>query len=67
MQSLLNIVNNAKDSILKKRESDKKFKGKIDINISNYLNYAQIEISDNGGGIDEKNMKSSQFICPKTH
>lgn len=57
MQSLLNIVNNAKDSILKKRESDKKFKGKIDINISNYLNYAQIEISDNGGGIDEKNMK----------
>ena len=57
MQSLLNIVNNAKDSILKKRESNKKFKGKIDINISNYLNYAQIEISDNGGGIDEKNMK----------
>lgn len=57
MQSLLNIVNNAKDSILKKRESDKKFKGKIDINISNYLNYAQIEISDNGGGIDEKDMK----------
>lgn len=57
MQSLLNIVNNAKDSILKKRESDKKFKGKIDLNISNYLNYAQIEISDNGGGIDEKDMK----------
>lgn len=57
MQSLLNIVNNAKDSILKKRESDKKFKGKIDINILNYLNYAQIEISDNGGGIDEKDTK----------
>jgi len=57
MQSLLNIVNNAKDSILKRKEEDKKFKGKIDINIFKNHNYAQIEINDNGGGIKPKDMK----------
>lgn len=56
MQSLLNIVNNAKDSILKQKESNKKFKGQINIDIFNNSNYVQIEISDNGGGINKKDI-----------
>jgi signal transduction histidine kinase len=57
MQSLLNIVNNAKDSIIKQRVSNKKFKGLINIDIFKKTQYVQIEISDNGGGIDKKDMK----------
>ncbi|QKJ23225.1 sensor histidine kinase [Poseidonibacter lekithochrous] len=57
MQSLLNIVNNAKDTILKQKELNKKFKGQINIDIFNSGNYVQIEINDNGGGIKEKDIK----------
>jgi signal transduction histidine kinase/ABC-type uncharacterized transport system substrate-binding protein len=57
MQSLLNIVNNAKDSIIKQRETNKKFKGLINIDILRKKEFVQIEISDNGGGVDEKDMK----------
>ena len=57
MQSLLNIVTNAKDSLLKRKASNKQFKGKINIDIFSNYNYVQIEISDNGGGIDQKNIK----------
>lgn len=57
MQSLLNIVNNAKDSILKQKELNKKFKGQINIDIFKYGRYVQIEINDNGGGINEKDIK----------
>lgn len=57
MQSLLNIVNNAKDSIIKKRGTNKKFKGLINIDIFRKKEFVQIEISDNGGGVDEKDIK----------
>jgi signal transduction histidine kinase/ABC-type uncharacterized transport system substrate-binding protein len=57
MQSLLNIVNNSKDSILKRKELDKTFKGKINIDIFSTTYDVQIEISDNGGGIDDEDIK----------
>jgi signal transduction histidine kinase len=57
MQSLLNIVNNAKDSIIKKRGTNKKFKGLINIDIFRKKEFVQIEISDNGGGVDEKDIR----------
>jgi len=57
MQSLLNIVNNAKDSILKIKEVNKIFKGKINIDIFSTPHYVQIDIGDNGGGINEKDIK----------
>jgi len=57
MQSLLNIVTNAKDSLLKRKALDKQFKGKINIDIFSNANYVQIEINDNGGGIDPKDIK----------
>lgn len=57
MQTLLNIVNNAKEQILKKTN---KTKGQIKIHIKNVKNvknrahFVQIEIEDNGGGIPEE-------------
>lgn len=54
MQILLNIVNNAKESILKKKSEQKISRGEITINIKNVYNKIQIEIQDNGEGIPEK-------------
>ena len=54
MQTLLNIINNAKDSIIKRKSKEKTMQGKIKINIKNVQNKVQIEIEDNGGGIPQK-------------
>ncbi|WP_072679807.1 ABC transporter substrate binding protein [Arcobacter sp. LA11] len=54
MQTLLNIVNNAKESIIKEKSQDKITQGNININIKNINNKVQIDISDNGGGIPSK-------------
>jgi signal transduction histidine kinase/ABC-type uncharacterized transport system substrate-binding protein len=54
MQTLLNIVNNAKESIIKEKSKDKITQGTIFINIKNINNKVQIDISDNGGGVPAK-------------
>ncbi len=54
MQTLLNIVNNAKESIIKEKSKDKISQGIININIKNINNKVQIDIEDNGGGIPSK-------------
>ncbi len=54
MQTLLNIVNNAKESIIKEKSKDKITQGIIKINIKNVNNKVQIDIVDNGGGIPQK-------------
>jgi len=54
MQTLLNIVNNAKEAIIKQKSEDKISQGTININIKNIKNKVQIEIEDNGGGIPQK-------------
>jgi len=51
MQTLLNIVNNAKDQIGKLREQGQIKRGAIHINLYNDANKVIIAISDNGGGI----------------
>lgn len=58
MQTLLNIVNNAKEQILKNKDKNKnkdkykeKTKGQIKIKIKNVNHFVQIEIEDNAGGI----------------
>jgi signal transduction histidine kinase/ABC-type uncharacterized transport system substrate-binding protein len=56
MQTLLNIVNNAKDSIIKKRAKSKIKKGEILISIKNINQCIQIEIEDNGEGIPKENL-----------
>ncbi|MBF0538533.1 MAG: response regulator [Nitrospirae bacterium] len=55
-QVIFNILNNAKDVIVDRRESAphlKKMKGAISINISSDNKGVIIKVSDNGGGIDE--------------
>ncbi|RXJ67894.1 ATP-binding protein [Halarcobacter ebronensis] len=56
MQTLLNIVNNAKDAIIKLKSKEDSRKGIININIENVDNLVQIEIQDNGGGIPQKHI-----------
>jgi len=52
-QVLLNLINNAKNKILEK-DSNEKFN--ITINITKCSSYTTIEIIDDGGNIDEKNI-----------
>lgn len=54
MQTLLNIVNNAKDAIIKLKADGKIEKGEINIFIENIENLVQIQIEDNGGGIPKE-------------
>lgn len=51
MQTLLNVVNNAKDQIKEAREAKKIKRGSIFIQIYNYSKKVIIDIKDNGGGI----------------
>jgi signal transduction histidine kinase len=50
-QVIINIVNNAKDAILKRRESKEIDNGSIDIKVYQEDEYAVVKIEDNGGGI----------------
>jgi signal transduction histidine kinase len=54
-QSLLNILNNAKDAITQKKENDK-FDAKIDINTKIVENKLEISIYNNGGNIPSEIM-----------
>jgi signal transduction histidine kinase/ABC-type uncharacterized transport system substrate-binding protein len=55
-QAILNIINNAKDSILKRR-ANQKIEGLISINISAKKNDICIEIKDNGIGIEQSKLE----------
>lgn len=55
MQTLLNIVNNAKEAILK---SKNKKKGQINISIESAKKYLLLHIEDNGGGIPKNEIKN---------
>jgi signal transduction histidine kinase len=55
-QVFLNILNNAKDILIEKKETQRLVK----IHISQTLNYNIIEITDNGGGV-EKEIKDKIF------
>lgn len=55
-QSILNIINNARDSILKRR-LDEKIDGIITINVKKIKNNICVEIIDNGIGIEESQLE----------
>lgn len=59
---MLNIVNNAKDAIIKAKKIKKIKKGEIDIHIFNHEEKVLVEIEDNAGGINEENL--SQIFTP---
>lgn len=56
-QCVLNIINNAKDSIVKKRES-KNAEGMIDIELSSDDTHIYLSISDDGCGIEKSKLES---------
>ena len=56
-QCILNIINNAKDSILKKRETQS-VDGIIDISLDSDDNHIYLSISDDGCGIEESKLES---------
>ncbi|WP_419777096.1 ATP-binding protein [Malaciobacter marinus] len=58
MQILLNIVNNAKDSIVKRRKEKRIKEGIINIDIKNIQNDVLIQIEDNGGGIPKEHINN---------
>lgn len=53
-QVILNIINNAKDSILENKKSKNYQKGKITIHLNQIQESVKIVIEDNGVGIDKK-------------
>ncbi|NCB11346.1 MAG: PAS domain-containing protein, partial [Erysipelotrichia bacterium] len=55
-QAILSIINNARDSILKKREKEH-FQGKVTIDVFNENDYIYISIKDNGTGIQKENLE----------
>lgn len=56
-QAMLNLITNAKDAILEKREKDKNSeKGKILITVNRGDQYVTISVQDNGTGIKHENM-----------
>lgn len=57
MQTLLNIVNNAKDAIIREKEKKNIKRGGIDIHICNVANTVQIEIENNGSQIPDDHLK----------
>ncbi|MDD2383838.1 MAG: ABC transporter substrate binding protein [Sulfurospirillaceae bacterium] len=67
-QCILNIINNAKDSILKKREHQKT-EGIIDINLSADEKNIYLSIRDDGFGIESNKLESifDPFMSTKEH
>lgn len=59
-QVILNILVNAQDAIVTRRQKEKSFstsQGIVNIKIITFNKYCRIEIADNGGGINEKSIK----------
>ena len=69
MQTLLNIVNNAKEQIKEARDDKKIKRGKIDIRIYNHQKKVIIDICDNAGGIHESKLSSifDAYFTTKAH
>jgi signal transduction histidine kinase/ABC-type uncharacterized transport system substrate-binding protein len=67
-QCVLNIINNAKDSIVKKRES-KNTDGIIEIELSSDDTHIYLSISDDGCGIEKSKLESifDPFMSTKEH
>ncbi len=54
-QSILNVINNARDSVIKRRDSEN-IKGKISLHVKGKDDTVSIRIKDNGIGIEPKNL-----------
>jgi two-component system nitrogen regulation sensor histidine kinase NtrY len=63
----INLIKNSEESFLEKIEKDPNFKGNIDIEISDNIDYIIIGLTDNGTGIiDSKKAVTPYFTTKKT-
>ena len=62
----INLIKNSEDSISEKKEENKLFKGKINIEIDYNYDYIKITLADNGAGIkDTSKIMTPYFITKK--
>ena len=61
----INLIKNAEDSILEKREKNKLFKGKIYIEIEDNNDYISLTLTDNGMGINDATQIMTPYFTTK--
>ena len=61
----INLIKNSEDSILEKKEKDKLFKGKINIEISDNNDYINLLLVDNGIGINDISKIMTPYFTTK--
>ena len=62
----INLIKNSEDSILEKKEKDKLFKGKINIEINQNNDYINLLLIDNGVGIKDTSKIMTPYFTTKT-
>jgi len=61
----INLIKNSEDSIDEKKEKNKLFKGKINIEIDDDIDYIKITLSDNGTGIKDISKIMTPYFTTK--
>ncbi len=61
----INLIKNSEDSIIEKKEKDKLFKGKIDIEINENNDYITVTLVDNGVGIQDTSKIMTPYFTTK--
>jgi two-component system nitrogen regulation sensor histidine kinase NtrY len=61
----INLIKNSEDSIVEKKEKNKLFKGKINIEIDDDIDYIKITLSDNGTGIKDISKIMTPYFTTK--
>ena len=63
----INLIKNSEESIAEKKEKNKLFKGKINIEINKNNDYIRISLADNGVGIDNTSKIMTPYFTTKTN
>ena len=61
----INLIKNSEDSIVEKKEKNKLFKGKINIEINENNDYINISLADNGLGIKNTSIIMTPYFTTK--
>jgi two-component system nitrogen regulation sensor histidine kinase NtrY len=61
----INLIKNSEDSISEKKEKNKLFKGKINIEIDDNKDYISISLADNGVGIKDTTKIMTPYFTTK--
>jgi two-component system nitrogen regulation sensor histidine kinase NtrY len=63
----INLIKNSEDSIAEKKEKNKHFKGKINIEINVNKEYIDVSLADNGIGIEDATKIMTPYFTTKTN